>query len=81
MRFDPPRLTRGPLSGKVYVITHGFEEPHPSGQGTILTASKKYDVTDQFEALARVPVQSSRKDWRRMEALAGSSTKETTAGP
>lgn len=47
MKFDPPLLTRGPLSGKVYVITHGkidTENGH-------IEASRKYDVTGQFDAL------------------------------
>ena len=54
MKFDPPRLTEGPLSGNVYVVTHGKEYPNPNPNvaGTIIEASVKYDVTDQFEALA-----------------------------
>lgn len=47
MKFDPPRLTRGPLSGRVFVVTHGKE----LGEGRI-EASCKYDVTEQFDALA-----------------------------
>jgi hypothetical protein len=52
MKFEPPILSRGPISGRVYVITHGKIEPHPTGPGqTMVTASVKYDVTDQFNAL------------------------------
>lgn len=52
MKFDPPLLTEGPLSGRVYVVTHGKIEPHPTFEGqTMVTASVKYDVTEQFEAL------------------------------
>lgn len=52
MKLDPPMLTEGPLSGKVYVVTHGKVEPHPTEDGkTMVIASVKYDVTDQFEAL------------------------------
>jgi hypothetical protein len=56
MKFDPPILSRGGLSGRIYVITHGKEEPHPNAeraaQGhTLITASVKYDVTEQYEAL------------------------------
>lgn len=52
MKFDPPILSRGGLSGRIYVITHGKIEPHPTKpEQTLITASKKYDVTDQFEAL------------------------------
>jgi hypothetical protein len=52
-KFDPPLLTEGPLSGCVYVVTHGKIRPHPTLEGeTIVEASVKYDVTDQFEALA-----------------------------
>ncbi len=54
MKFNPPLLRQGPLSGKVYVVTHGKEYPHPTIEGeTIIEASVKYDVTDQFEALAK----------------------------
>ena len=53
MRFVPPLLTEGPLTGKVYVVTHGKTEPHPTIAGeTMVIASVKYDVTDQFDALA-----------------------------
>lgn len=52
MRLDPPMLTRGPLSGAIYVVTHGKIEPHPTIPGrTMVIASVKYDVTDQFQAL------------------------------
>lgn len=46
-KLDPPQLRRGDLSGRIYVVTHGkFSE-----DGSYLDASRKYDVTDQFEAL------------------------------
>jgi hypothetical protein len=48
MKFDPPILTRGPLSGRVYVVTHG--KVLDKGQ---IEATRKYDVTEQFDALAR----------------------------
>ena len=52
MKLDPPLLTRGPLTGKVYVVTHGKVLPHPTRDGqTIVEASRKYDVSDQFMAL------------------------------
>lgn len=52
-KLDPPLLTEGPVSGRVYVVTHGKVEPHPRIEGqTIVTASRKYDVTEQFDALA-----------------------------
>jgi hypothetical protein len=47
-RFDPPRLTFGPLSGRVYIVSHGKD----LGDGNV-EATKKYDITNQFEALAR----------------------------
>lgn len=51
-QFDPPLLTEGPLSGRILVVTHGKVEPHPTIDGeTMITASRKYDVTDQFDAL------------------------------
>jgi hypothetical protein len=53
MKLNPPMLTEGPLSGRVYVVTHGKVEPHPTEEGrTMVTASVKYDVTEQFEVLA-----------------------------
>lgn len=52
MRLDPPMLTHGPLTDRVYVVTHGKVEPHPTIEGrTMVTATVKYDVTDQFVAL------------------------------
>lgn len=46
-QLDPPRLRVGYLSGEVYVITHGKVE------GDTLVASRKHEVTDQFEAVAK----------------------------
>lgn len=52
-KFDPPLLVEGPLSGAVFVITHGKRRPHPMIPGEeLIEASVKYDVTDQFEGLA-----------------------------
>ena len=58
-KLDPPMLTEGPLTGAVFVVTHGKVSPHPTIEGaTMVEASVKYDVTDQFDALAarRKPV-------------------------
>lgn len=53
MKFDPPLLTEGPLTGKVYVVTHGKRESNPNRPDEdMVIASVKYDVTDQFEGLA-----------------------------
>lgn len=53
MKFDPPHLTEGPLSGKVFVVTHGKIYPHPTIEDeTVIEASVKYDVTDEFDLLA-----------------------------
>jgi hypothetical protein len=46
MKFDPPRLTGGPVTGRVYVVTHGKVR-----EDGVIVASVKYDVTDQFDAL------------------------------
>jgi hypothetical protein len=54
MKFNPPILTRGPLSGSIYVVTHGKVLPHPDGEHTIIEASVKYDVTEQYNALKAV---------------------------
>jgi hypothetical protein len=52
VKFDPPILSEGPLSGRVFVVTHGKVLPHPTREGeTMIESSVKYDVTDQFEAL------------------------------
>lgn len=52
-KFAPPVLTEGPLSGRVFVVTHGKVLPHPTIEGeTLIESSVKYDVTEQFEALA-----------------------------
>lgn len=48
MKFDPPMLTRGPLSGRVYVVTHGKVIDAEKGH---IEATVKYDVTEQFEGL------------------------------
>lgn len=45
--LDPPQLRVGGLSNAVYVVTHGKQK------GNTLIASQKYDVTDQFEAVAK----------------------------
>lgn len=65
MKFDPPILSRGGLTGRIYVITHGKVLPHPTRAGeTLIEASKKYDVTDQYEALALGEVQSQQENRR-----------------
>jgi len=46
MKFDPPLLMEGSLTGAVYVVTHG-----KILDGGIVESSIKYDVTDQFDAL------------------------------
>lgn len=45
-KLDPPLLTDSPISGRVYVVTVG------KVRGGVVEATTKYDVTDQFEALA-----------------------------
>lgn len=52
MKLTPPLLTVGPLSGAIFCVTYGRVDPHPTIAGeTMVTASTKYDVTDQFDAL------------------------------
>lgn len=48
-RLDPPLLTQGPLSGAVFVVTVGRHLPDG-----VVESTTKYDITDQFEALARL---------------------------
>lgn len=50
-KFDPPRLTKGPLSGSIFVVTHGVIRGHDEQGREIIDASKKYDITDQFKTL------------------------------
>lgn len=51
-KFDPPILTEGPLSDRVYVVTHG-KIIEREGAPNIVQASVKYEVTEQFDQLAR----------------------------
>lgn len=51
MKLDPPRLVRGALSGRIFVVTHGKIIGHDSAGREQIEASVKYDVTDQYEAL------------------------------
>lgn len=51
MKFDPPRLSIGGLSGRVYVTTHGKIIGEKDGR-ELIESSVKYDVTEQFDALA-----------------------------
>ena len=50
-RKRPPILSRSSLTGRVYIVTRYSQR----GDG-LLVASEKYDVTEQFEALADVQV-------------------------
>ena len=52
-KLDPPLLTRGPVSGRVYVVTHGKVTGHDDEGRQRVEASVKFDVTDQFDALVR----------------------------
>jgi hypothetical protein len=62
-RLDPPLLSEGPLSGRVYVVTHGSVEFGSDENGrALITASKKYDITDQFDQLAEL------RGWKRPDA-------------
>lgn len=51
MKFDPPRLTQGGLSGAVFVVTHGKIRTEEKGV-ELIEATTKYDVTTQFDVLA-----------------------------
>jgi len=52
MKLEPPALTVGPLTGSIFVVTYGKVEQHPTlPDRTMVTASKKYDVTNQFFAI------------------------------
>lgn len=70
MKFDPPFLTRGPLSGLIYVVTHGKILGHDDEGKPLIEASVKYDVTDQFDVLCqadeppdREPSPEGRRPW------------------
>lgn len=69
--LDPPQLRTGGLSGRVYVITHGR---YLDG-GKHLEATRKYDVTDQFEALAK------ERGWQPPNSSASRGEDHTTAVP
>lgn len=51
MKFEPPRLTRGPISGRIFVVTHGKILGYSDEGRERIEASRKYDVTEQFDAL------------------------------
>lgn len=51
-KFDPPRLSIGGLSGRVYVTTHGKILGVDDRGRELIQSSVKYDVTEQFDALA-----------------------------
>lgn len=53
MKFDPPMLTRGPLSNAIYVVTHGKIDGETQDGHQRILATRKYDVTEQFESLRR----------------------------
>lgn len=46
-----PVLRVGGISSKVYVVTHG--KVTSSGEKTYLDATRKYDVTNDFEDVAK----------------------------
>ena len=48
MTEQHPMLMESPLTKRVFIVTRYKD----NGDGTF-TASKKYDITDQFEALAK----------------------------
>lgn len=52
MKLDPPRLSIGGLSGRVYVTTHGKIIEVTEDGRELIESTVKYDVTDQFDALA-----------------------------
>jgi hypothetical protein len=57
--FKPPRLTVGPLSGAVFVVTVGRIFGHDDEGHELIEATTKYDVTDQFDAIVRQRVQEA----------------------
>lgn len=50
-KLDPPRLSIGGLSGRVFVTTHGKILGHDDEGRELIESSVKYDVTEQIEAL------------------------------
>lgn len=65
MKLDPPILIQWPFVDRVYVVTHGRVEPHPTidGQRRVIP-SRQYDVTDQFTALAERRSRAARRPQR-----------------
>lgn len=51
-KLNPPRLTKGPVSGSIFIVTHGKVTGHDADGREMITASVKYDVSDQFMTLA-----------------------------
>lgn len=57
--FKPPRLTIGPLSGAVFVVTVGRIVGHDAEGREQIEATTKYDVTDQFDAIVKQRVREA----------------------
>lgn len=51
-KLDPPRLSRGGLTGRIFVTTHGKILGHDAQGRELIESSVKYDVTEQFYAIA-----------------------------
>lgn len=66
MNAKTPRLLRGGLTGRIYIVTRYTETP----DGTVI-ADEKHDVTDQFddiitEAQAQA-LEAAADDWNRLD--------------
>lgn len=68
--LKPPRLTVGPVSGAVYVVTVGRILGHDGAGRETIEAATKYDVSDQFAAIItqRVGEATDREFARRASA-------------
>jgi hypothetical protein len=74
MAKQEPMLMESPLTKHVYVVTSSIDH----GNGTF-TARRKYDVTEQFDMLARVRVERAAREALDEALMAYSElTKEVT---
>jgi hypothetical protein len=49
---NPPRLLRSGLTGSIYIVTrYKVTGIHPETGAELITASQKFDVTEQFRFL------------------------------
>lgn len=57
MKLNPPRLTRGPLSGDIFIVTHGKIMGADNEGREIVDSTVKHDITDQFYSMMQEQIE------------------------